>query len=446
MSEETPSASPVPEGTGPVPLHRKAWFQPAVLFGLAMVARLVLIAAFPDPWQFDAYQRWAARDHLWVQVWLPATQVVVYAVAQLGGGILALRLVMAFIASITVAMGGLLARRLGGERAGWLYLPMAVYGPYLVWSVVPYQESTLLFALFGGLLLGKRWPVVGALLIGTLAFCRYEGWPLLLVYIAVHRRWSSVLCLWGVVLYFGIDALGLNAPYAASPDSFEDWEGIENKLRWKYARYLFVHLWYEAAGGGLQWMLFGGILMVRSFPWKREQWVLVFAFLGQLAATVGWMFSLGVVFSRMSVIPGMVLGVLAATEVGRRWPGLPRWGRTTILVFTGGLTLWTVGVTVPDVQRMFRTMRFDVDMVRTVESCPDDTWSIVPRRHPGPRRRHDGCEVLQGLTELRAGQEFVCEPWEWGGPEPTLRAVWTRKENAYVVERLGGEATGECPF
>jgi len=429
-----------------VPLHDRPWTLAAILFGLALVVRLIIIALYPDQWQFDAYQRWGARDHLWVQVWLPATQVVVWTVAKLGGGIDALRYVMAVIAAATVAMGGLLARRLGGPRGAWGYLPMALFGPYLMWSTVPYQESTLLFALFGGLLLTERKPVLGALLIGALAFCRYEGWPLLLVYIAVQRRWSSLVCLWGVALYFGIDALGLNEPYAASPDSFQDWEGLEDKLKWRNAKRLFMALWFEGGRAGLQWLLIGAVLSVRSFPWKREQWVLTFAFLGQFAATIGWMFSLGVVFSRMAVLPGMVLGVLAAAEVGKRWPRIPRWGQWFIGLFTTALISWSVIFTAPDVDRMFRTMRYDVELVRVIETCPEETWSVVPRKHPGPRRRHDGCEVIQGLTNLRAGIEFVCEPWEWGGPEPTLRAVWTRKEGAYIVERVAGEPTEGCEY
>ena len=412
----------------------------------AFLVRMVVIAEYPDPWQFDAYQRWAARDHLWVQVWLPATQVVVWTVAKLGGGILALRIVMAAIASATVAMGALLAHRLGGVRGAWAYLPMVVFGPYLLWSVVPYQESTLLFALFGGLLLSRRYPWAGDLLIGALAFCRYEGWPLLVVYLFVQRRWSALLCLWGVVAYFVIDLLGMNEPFAASPDSFEDWEGLENKLTPANAKRLFLSLWYEMSRCGLPWIFIGAVFSLTRWPLKREQWVLWFAFLGQMAATIGWMFSLGVVFSRMTVLPGMVIGVLSAAELGLRWPHLNRLGKWFIALFTMGLMTWTVTFTKPDIDRMFKTMRFDVELVRVVEGCPDETWSIVPRKHPGPRRRHDGCEVLQGLTNLRAGEEFVCEPWDWGGPEPTLRAVWSYKARVYEVERVAGTYNDDCGF
>jgi hypothetical protein len=209
---------------------------------------------------------------------------------------------------------------------------------------------------------------------------------------------------------------------------------------------MFVGLWYEMTNSGLLWMLFPALLCLVRFPWKRAQWILVFALLGQAAATLGWMFSLGVVFSRMTVIPGMVLAVIAASELSFRWDRFSVWSKRVLVPFTCCLLFWTVYTSVAHVQRMFRVMRYDVELVRTVESCPDEVWSIVPRRHPGPRRRHDGCEVLQGLSDLRAGQEFVCEPWDWGGPEATLRAVWTSKEKAYIVERVGGENTDECPF
>lgn len=448
MTHDSPTtASPPGRPAARVSLHDRPWLVAGLVFAVAFLARLVVVGVYPDPWQFDAYQRWAARDHLWVQVWLPATQVVVWGVAQLGGGLLALRVVMSAIAAATVAMGALLARRLGGERSAWLYLPMALFGPYLMWSVVPYQESTLLLSLFGGLLLTRRWPWAGALVIGALAFCRYEGWPILLVYIAVERRWSSLLCLWGVLAYFGIDALELNAPYAASPDSFQDWEGLENKLTWRNARRLFVGLWYEGANAGLQWIVVGALFTLRRFPWERETTVLVFAFLGQMAATVGWMFSLGIVFSRMAVLPGMVIAVVAAAEVGRRWDGFSPRARQVVVAFTAGLTIWSVANTAPDVDRMFHIMRYDVGLVRVIEQCPSDVWSVVPRRHPGPRRRHDGCEVIQGLTDLRAGSEFTCKSWGWEtDAEITMTAQWSRLDAAYRFERVGGVADPTCPY
>jgi len=423
------------------------WKLLALVFGIALVARLIVIAFYPDPWQFDAYQRWAARDHLWVQVWLPATQVVVWTVAKLGGSIFALRLVMATLAAATVTMGAALAHRLGGRDSVWLYIPMALFGPYLLWSVVPYQESTLLLALFGGLLLQDKRPVLGALVMGTLAFCRYEGWPLLVVFIVVQRRWSSLWCLWGVGLYFLLDGLGLNEPYAASPDSFEDWEGLENKLTWRNTKRLFEGGWYEASNAGLPWVFLGALFALRSFPrWRVETWVLVLAFLGQAAATIGWMFSLGLTFSRMAVLPGMVIAVVAAAAVGRRWNPMRRDVRLALVGTSLAIAAWSVARTVPDVNRMFRTMRREVEVVRVIESCPEDSWAMRPRKHPGPRRRHDACEVVQGLTNLRAGQDFDCETWNWGGTEPTMRVEWDRQRKVYVYERVSGEPQGDCPL
>ena len=434
-SVEQPKTEPLP------------WKMLATLFGVAILARLVVIWFYPDPWQFDAYQRWAARDHLWVQVWLPATQVVVWTVSKLGGDIQALRIVMGTLASVTVVMGAALAHRLGGRGAVWLFAPMAIFGPYLMWSVVPYQESTLLFALFAALLLQDKSPVLSAVVMGALAFCRYEGWPLLVVYMLVQRRWSSLWCLWGVVLYFVLDGLHLNEPYAASPDSFEDWEGLENKLTWRNSKRLFIGGWYEAANAGLPWICLGALYALRSFPrWRRETWILVFAFLGQAAATIGWMFSLGLSFSRMAVVPGMVIAIVAAGSTGPQWVRMGMRMRLAVVGAWVAIAVWSVTQTVPDIDRMFRTMRREVEVVRVIETCPGDVWAMRPRKHPGPRRRHDACEVVQGLTNLRAGQDFDCETWKWGGPEPTVRVVWDRQLKVYVYERLSGEPAEDCPL
>lgn len=432
--------------TSPQRLRSYATDPVVVTFLVALVARLVLIATHPDPWQFDAYQRWASREQLWVQVWLPATQVVVWTVAKVGGGMGVLRVVMALIAAATCAMGAALARREGGGPAAWLFAAFGVFGPYLVWSVVPYQESTLLFVVFGSLLLTRKNTLLADVLMGALAFCRYEGWPLLLVYIVLERRWSALRCLWGVGVYGLLDALGQNTPYAASPDSFEDWEGLENKLNPRNAKRLFKALWFESAAATLPWLVgLGVVLLPRRWPWSRTTWLLLIGFGGQLAATVGWMFSLGIVFSRMMVIPTMLLAVVVLGAVGRVWPGLPGWAQKGGVTFLLGCMAWSLQWTVPDVHRMYRTMGPDIELVRIIEQCPGDTWAISPRKHPGPRRRHDGCEVVQGLTNLRAGIEFDCVPWEWGGPEASVRATWVRRDRAYSIERVSGDSAESCP-
>ena len=58
---------------------------PIIIALIALLVRVLLIVWMPDAYQFDAYQRWAGRDYLYIQVWLPATQSLVWLVGKLGG-------------------------------------------------------------------------------------------------------------------------------------------------------------------------------------------------------------------------------------------------------------------------------------------------------------------------------------------------------------------------
>ena len=80
--QPAPPADPVPGGP---------WAAPLACLLVALALRLLLVALVPGNWHYDGYQRWAGRDHLVVQVWLPATQLLVWVVAKLGGGLMALR-------------------------------------------------------------------------------------------------------------------------------------------------------------------------------------------------------------------------------------------------------------------------------------------------------------------------------------------------------------------
>ena len=66
-------------------LDVQALKMPIVIAVIALIVRVLLIAWMPDAYQFDAYQRWAGRDHLYIQVWLPATQTLVWLVGKIFG-------------------------------------------------------------------------------------------------------------------------------------------------------------------------------------------------------------------------------------------------------------------------------------------------------------------------------------------------------------------------
>ena len=59
-------------------MDNREWRYALAAFGLALLARVGLIATHPTMYSMDAYQRWGGRAHLLVQDWLPATQFIVW--------------------------------------------------------------------------------------------------------------------------------------------------------------------------------------------------------------------------------------------------------------------------------------------------------------------------------------------------------------------------------
>ena len=59
-------------------MNRSEWRYAGAAFGLALAARVGLIATHPTMYSMDAYQRWGGRAHILVQDWLPATQSIVW--------------------------------------------------------------------------------------------------------------------------------------------------------------------------------------------------------------------------------------------------------------------------------------------------------------------------------------------------------------------------------
>ena len=444
-TEDTPSATPF-----------RYWI--LGLLCAALLVRLGVVAWMPDAYQFDAYQRWAGRDHLYIQVWLPATQLLVWLVGKLGGTPLILRVVFSIFGAVTIGMAGQLAYEMRNSTEEserpfspkWLMLalPLTLFGPYVVWSSVPYQESTLLFCLFLGLLLHKRNNDWGDVAIGALALVRYEGWPLIVVHWILRRNWRAVLLSsWGMLLWLLIKYFELLTPYMASPDTFSDWNELSTHLNPRKARHLFRQLWLMFDSSGAGWFLLATVpVLWRWRRWDYRHWMLFWAFLGQCAALLGWLFSLGIAFSRMMVLPVMLLSPFSILGFVWVWRRVNGWKRIGFIVALVALSGWTVRDINIDLSAFNKHNRWERALVDDIERCTEDVWSVYPRTHKGPRSRHDGCEVVQGLTNLRVGQEFSCIPWGWGGPKATLIATWDDEQQQYDVERVGGEPTAECPY
>ena len=86
-------------------MDTREWRYALAAFGLALLARVGLIATHPTMYSMDAYQRWGGRAHLLVQDWLPATQFIVWLTDIVGGGQIAARVAVSVVAEVIASRG-----------------------------------------------------------------------------------------------------------------------------------------------------------------------------------------------------------------------------------------------------------------------------------------------------------------------------------------------------
>ncbi len=423
------------------------WLPSAVAAVVAFVWRVALIQFAPVAYSFDGYQRWAGRDHILVQDWLPVTQFLIWLTARLGGDIHAGRLVMSLVAAGAAGAGCWLTQALAAERvgpreattAGWAFVVAASFGPWCSWGTVFYQESTFLLVLFGGLALalGRR-PLLADLVIGLLGLVRYEGFPVVLMYLLWRRRPAALVSLWGMALWLALRGAGVQG-YHASPVSFADWEGLADRftlMGWFDDLYMFGYR-VSNSGGGV-WI---GAAAIYAWLDRRSPLTLLIAAIGlsQLGITMVWLAGLEVSTSRMVVIPVVTASVLGSALA----PLVARQRLLMYLLPVGLAVLLAIGL--EDAQRRMRVetyrVRYEKAALRLMEECPGCVWWVLPRSGLGTRSRHDGCEVIQGISDLREGEDFYCAAWvdpdeamefysQCGG---TIR--WDSDQRAYVSER-----------
>ena len=132
----------------PSPRAHPASLYAGTAFLAALAVRALLLAAFPDNIGLDGFQRWAGRDWLLVQGWLPGPQLLIWSAGQLGVGIFGTRVLMAVVASLAVAAGAVLAEAIGGRAAGWMFIAAGAFGPFTLWGSALYQEGLFLLVLF----------------------------------------------------------------------------------------------------------------------------------------------------------------------------------------------------------------------------------------------------------------------------------------------------------
>jgi hypothetical protein len=417
----------------------------AAVFVIELAVRLAVIQAHPENFSMDAYQRWGGREHLLVQDWLPATQFFVWATAALGGGIMTMRIVMAIVGALAVTAGAWVARYIGGPPAGWLFIPIGLFGPFLTWSVVPYQEGTFFLALFGGLALAlhaaaKERPandrlwIVADMVAGLLPLVRYEGWPVTLLYILWRQQPRACLAAWGAALWLLLKLSDVHG-HAASPISYADWEGLDVRFESKILLASLSKLWTHMLDTkGVVLLITGIAAWVHLFRAKRP-WViwLGLVFAGQLAALAGWIVGLETATYRMQAVPGVLLGLFVACSAGLLWHKVRRPGQAIfVLVGAAASVLFTLQA-IDNAKRSTRAVRWESRLVQSMEECPECRYLIKPRRGIGTRDRHDGCEIIQGLGMDLHGERFWCQKW---GQTPddfkaTHAARW--RKGGYVI-------------
>ena len=61
---------------------------------------------------------------------------------------------------------------------------------------------------------------MGDWMMGALALVRFEGWPIIIVYMALRKSWWALTATWGMLLIGAIEVFELVQPYAASTRFF----------------------------------------------------------------------------------------------------------------------------------------------------------------------------------------------------------------------------------
>jgi hypothetical protein len=167
-------------------------------------------------WQ-DAYERAFEHEHVIVNRWLPAIQLIVHAVGMLSSRVQSLRVAFSFAAAATVFCASVFGSLLFERATGLVFaLLLATNSFFVALSLAPYQELPFLGLAFAGL--SFHWRRAGATdrWLATIAFnlaclTRYEAWELVLV-LAVDELWKKRADIGKGVRA----AMGLGARYGAA--------------------------------------------------------------------------------------------------------------------------------------------------------------------------------------------------------------------------------------
>ncbi len=152
-----------------------------VLAAVSLAVSSWIIFTYPFVWWVDPIFRLGMNDHIFISRWLPGLQSLIFVVFKMGGGVVAVRAVLAIISAATILAISLFVSRMFSRLTGVIAaLFLSSNLMFLALSTVPYQEILFVFALFTGLYFygksGTKNKVLAVIAINLAVATRYEGW------------------------------------------------------------------------------------------------------------------------------------------------------------------------------------------------------------------------------------------------------------------------------
>ena len=398
------------------------------------LVRLFIIWQYPYNFAFDGFQRWAGREHLLIRDWMPATQIFIYFCDSLGIGIVGTKILLSLLGSLAVASTSLITAHLYDRRAGQIFIALAFFSPFVTWSGTLYQEGTFLALSMSALAMALQLPKnklwLADLVAGSVALSRYEGWPFVILYMIWRKDLKAGLALWGMATWIGIKLTGVPS-FDPSPINYADWEGMKTRFSW--TEYFSDCLSYFRKGFlyGAMWIWIGALFTIKQ-AFQKDRWltVLLLLLLGsQCAAVLGWIAGLETVILRMLIIPTFLLSIFAA-GLSRKW--------NFLYLFLIGFVIFGFQQTKRQTKRNSREFRFERKLARYIEKCSDCQILVLPRKGMGTRDRHDGCEIIQGISNLIHPQDFTCDSWIEDVDKTlfTQQAEWIDRDIGYEIKMI----------
>jgi hypothetical protein len=417
-------------------------------FVLGLATRILVVHSYPANFSFDSYQRWAGREHVLVQDWLPGAQVLLHLLHRADFSLVESRLAFSVVGALAAAMVPLVASALAAteterRRAAWAGALAACFGPFMAWTTTFYHEGLYALVVLGALALAFRGRLAAAdVLVGAAGLVRYEGWLVVLAYLAWRRSPRALVALWGPATWLVVRAVHGPQGFAASPVDFADWNGAWARFEWlRFVESLNQDLVRARISGGLACWALAAFAAWRARGDGRARLVTA-AWLGQLAFTAAWIAAIGSATSRMNALPVILawpLAALAAAQIVSRLEHPGAYALTAVLAIRAGAEMAGDAFERARSETVKRTG--ESRLAAFLDGRPGSKAWVEPAMSLGTRHRHDGCEAILGNLGSVHGERMWCAAWV---PPPDAAALyaetdmlirWSPGAGRYLVTR-----------